>query len=157
MLVVFVILAAGSLLGLNYLYNHPDSDGYVRIPRIAIALPVLGVLGVILAVYNLLSPTKGLTLSDAGINYNVGMHKFGPVTWAEISGVAKKRYMMNDFVVVDLHNPAGFIKSRGFWTRRLYKENHNAHGSPMVIIATQLTVSPDELVAEIHKHIPGGK
>lgn len=154
MLLVFLLLIVASVLGMFYLYNHPDSDGYVRMPRIVIALPVLGVLGVGLALYNLFLSTKGLTLSATGIQYSVGIHTFGPVAWADINGVMKKRYIMNDFVVVFLHNPANFINTRGYWGRRIYNDNHSTHGSPVVLNASQLMANADDLVAEISKHIP---
>lgn len=153
MFLVFMLMTIASVWGIYYLYNHPDSDGYVRIPRIVIALPILGFLGVGLALYNLLSSAKGVTLSDAGIYYSVGMHTYGPIAWKDINSVMKKRYIMNDFVVVFLHNPANFINTRGYWVRRIYNDNHSTHGSPVVLNATQLMVNADDLVAEISKRI----
>jgi hypothetical protein len=152
-IVVFVIITVGSLIGLYYIYTHPNEEGYVYIPNILFALPILGVLGVILGVVNLLSNKKGLTISNDGISFNAGMYKFGPVAYTDIMAVDKKRYMMNDFIVLYLNNPGAFMATKKGISKRMYDENHSTHGSPAVINITQITGDNDAILAEIKSRL----
>lgn len=153
MLVFFVLLAIGSLTGIYYIYTHPNDDGYVYMPRIVIALPILGVLGIIFALLNIFSGKKGVTISTAGLALNYGLNKFGPIAWTDIVSANKKRYLMNNYLVVYLKDPAAFVATRKGFNKRMYNENWSAHGSPLVINATQLTGDMDTILAEIKSRI----
>lgn len=153
MLVCFIIFTLLGFYIMYYIFDHPGTDGYVRMPRILIAIPILGILGIILALANLLSNKKGLRIDAEGFTLNAGMNKFGPVKWTEVTGFTKKRYMMNDFIVVMLENPAAFLQTRKGFNKQIYSENAKSHGSPMVINTTQLKGTTDEVLAELNKRI----
>lgn len=157
MAVVFALLGIGCMVGMYYLYTTPNDSGPIYIPRILLGLPIICLLGVILAMVNIASNKKGLTISAQGLTLNYGMNKFGPIAWNTILHAEQKRYMLNNFIVVYLENPGAFMATRTGLSKRMYSENHSTHGSPVVINTSQLNTTADELVSDIKQRIENAK
>lgn len=147
---IFIILAIGSLAGLFFLFHNPNKDGNSNITTILVCLHIIGVLGTIISLLDLALDKKGLTINNDGITFNAGLVKFGPVAWEDITAVDKKRYMLNDFVIIHLKDPGAFLTTKKGIAKKLYHENHSAHGSPTVINITQINGGSDAIIAEIN-------
>jgi hypothetical protein len=150
---LFIVLTIGSLIGLYIIYTNPNDDGNIYIPNLLITLHIIGVLGTVVGIINLALDKKGLTINNNGITFNVGLYNFGPIVYDDIMAVDKKRYMMNDFIVLHLHNPGAFMATKKGISKRMYDENHSTHGSPAVINITQLNGDNDAILAEIKSRL----
>ena len=150
---IFIVLAIGSLLGLFYIYKNAKNGDYAFISNILVTLHILGILGTIITMLDLALDKKGLTVNSNGITFNTGLVKFGPIEWADVVSAHKKRYMMNNYVIIHLKNPAVFISARKGLNKRIYSENHTTHGSPVVINASQLLGDIDAILAELNGRV----
>lgn len=153
MIAVFATIALGSLIGLYFIYTKSTIGNNTLALNLLVTLHIIGVLSTIVGIINLTLDKKGLTISSDGVSFNAGMYKFGPVAYVDIMAVEKKRYMMNEYIVLHLHNPGAFMLTKKGLSKRMYNENHSAHGSPAVINATQINGDNDAILAEIKSRL----
>lgn len=101
-------------------------------------------LGAIAGAWILFSRKPAIELSSDGINiFHIGSSTF--ISWSEISGFSVCEIHHQKMLAVLLHNSEKHIAACSKLNSYAAKANHNLCGSPIVIAASSLKLSIDEL------------
>jgi hypothetical protein len=123
------------------------------IHAIGIAAVVLGVAGVVFGIRKSADRRPGLTLSAAGLLDNSSATPAGFVPWSEVTGLSTFEVRSQKMVVVHVADPARYIERGNGLQRAIVRANADMCGSPVVISATSLRISFEELRDELARYL----
>ena len=152
-LLLLVLAIAFVALGLWLLLAEPefvkDQSGYnnlLFIPGLAWAVVLFFGLGVLLAVWRLLSSEPGLILNRNGVKiFTIGQETFLP--WSDVAGLSVFGVRRNRMLVLHLRDPEKFIQTIGKARRPLARTSLKLCGSPIAISSSTMALS----FAEMHE------
>lgn len=97
-------------------------------------------LGVLLAVWRLLSSKPGLILDKNGVKiFTVGQETFLP--WRDVTGLSIFKVRRNRMLVLHLRDPDEFIQSIGKPRRPLARASFKLCGSPIAVSSSTMALS----------------
>jgi hypothetical protein len=141
-------------------------------PAIKIISKYGGMVGVLFFIFTLLQAIKkiktdsvGLSITMEGFFDNSNAANLGLISWKDIIGFREWTFEGTKSLIVLVDNPNQYIDmTTNFITKKMLQANHKGCGSPIVVSATSLSISYDQLkeyiidgYANYHKKIINNK
>jgi hypothetical protein len=112
-----------------------------------------GIVGVFFFIFTMLQAIKkrkdenvGFSITSQGFYDNSSAAKLGLISWKDIIGFKEWTFEGTKSLVVLVDNPKEYIElETSFIVRKMLQANHTGCGSPIVISATALTISYEQL------------
>jgi hypothetical protein len=95
--------------------------------------------------YKLFDSKPGLIIDKEGIHDNSNGSSAQLIKWEQIKGLKIEQVMSTKFILIDIHDPEGFMEKTGGLTKRLMKGNYKMYGTPISIISNSLNCNTDHL------------
>ncbi len=120
-------------------------DGIFGLVVGIIALAFFGPIALVMLV-RVLRRSPVLLLDQAGLTDRAGILSAGFVPWSEVRHIAKHTLRAQQYVAITVSDPAGLLRRLPVWQRPLRKLNRQLVRGDVLIPATVLPMSPEELV-----------
>jgi hypothetical protein len=112
-----------------------------------------GIAGVLFFIFTLLQAIKkrkdekaGFTITSQGFYDNSNAAKLGLISWKDIIGFKEWTFEGTKSLVVLVDNPKEYIElETSFIMKKMLQANHKGYGSPIVISATSLAITYEQL------------
>lgn len=103
--------------------------------------------------YKLLDFKPGLVIDDEGIHDNSNASSAQLVKWGQIKGIKVEQVMSTKFILIDIHDPKGFMANFGGLKKKLLMGNYKMYGTPISIISNSLKCDTDYLFKVISERM----
>lgn len=103
--------------------------------------------------YKLLDVKPGLILDDEGIHDNSNASSAQLIKWEQVKGIRIKQVMSTKFILIDIHDPQGFMANIGGLKKRLMMGNYKMYGTPVSITSSSLKCNTDYLFKVISERM----
>lgn len=104
----------------------------------------------------LLWPKPAVVVDDAGLLDNASAVSAGFIPWADISGVRISSVMNQQFLAVYVTDPEKYLRRANPLKRAVMRANQSGVGTAITIPLPNLSVSADELLSVVRKHLRTG-
>ena len=104
----------------------------------------------------LLSPKPALVIDDSGFLDNASAVGAGLIPWAEISGVRVSAFRNQRFLAVYVNDPEKYLSRANPIKRSVMRANQSMVGTAITIPLSALSVSAEELLLVLGKHLRSG-
>jgi hypothetical protein len=101
----------------------------------------------------LLSPKPALVLDDSGFLDNASALGAGLIPWAEISSVRVSSFRNQRFLAVYINDPEKYFSRANPIKRTIMRANQSMVGTAITIPLSALSVSAEELLSVVGKHL----
>lgn len=118
---------------------------------LAMAAILLGTVAFIFSIIRLIGNKPMLTLSNEGILDKSSILKYGLIPWTNILGCKIITIQRQKLVALILHDNKAFIDNLTGYTRIAANWNLRRYGTPVMISAISLQITPEELREHINK------
>jgi hypothetical protein len=95
--------------------------------------------------YKLFDSKPGLVIDNEGLHDNSNASSAQLVTWSQIKGIKIEQVMSTRFILVDIHDPEGFMENIVGLMKRLMMGNYKMYGTPISIISNSLNCNTENL------------
>jgi hypothetical protein len=104
----------------------------------------------------LLSPKPALVIDDSGFLDNASAVGAGLIPWAEICGVRVSAFRNQRFLAVYVNDPEKYLSRANAIKRSVMRANQSMVGTAITIPLSALSVSAEELLLVLGKHLRSG-
>jgi len=158
MTVLYAVLGIGAFLVTYYLGENQDwvSPGIFKFLSVVVLLFFIIVAGSFAK--NVKQKTAGLTINYSGLDDQSNSISIGEVKWKDVTGIAKVSTPSAKYILLTVKKPQKFIdNAKNGAIKRLLNQNMTLYKTPVVINASILQISLEELEAELIKYKTGDK
>jgi hypothetical protein len=143
--IFFIVLCSFMFLKADWIGEHNEV--------IKIISKYGGIAGVLFFIFTLLQAIikrkdekAGFSITSQGFYDNSNAATLGLISWKDIIGFKEWTFEGTKSLVVLVDNPKDYIElEKSFITKKMLQANHKGCGSPIVVSATSLTISYEQL------------
>ena len=150
LIVPLMLLILGSLAILwPKSFISPTSNDLENIKFLGIAGGIFGLLLSMFIIRKWLVKKTGFIMDKSGITDLSNASYTGLVEWNDITKVEGKKVGPIKLIILHTDNPEKYINKAKKTAVRQMRKNHSFYGSPLLIVASRLKISYDELLVRL--------